>query len=118
MHAINVWVSASDFPKTGSDLNGKKPLVLDLAFFQQCNWCGCGLSNFEDGSAYHYQTVLGTTPPRQWKTWNFNLSNYINLALTNFGLPAKNAKVYQIEYVIELHNADGAATIDNFYLEY
>jgi hypothetical protein len=120
MQAINVWVSASDFPKAGGDLNGKKPLVLDLAFFQQCNWSGCGLSNFEDGSAYHYQALLSTTPSplRQWKTWKFNLGTYINQALSKFGLPAKNAKVYQVEYVIELHNADGAATIDNFYLEY
>jgi hypothetical protein len=118
MFAINVWISSPHFPKAGEDVNGRKPLVLDLVFYRACNWAGCGLRHFEDSAAYHYQATIGRTPHRRWRSWQVNLSTYIDNALNTFGLPATHAKLYQMEFVVELHNAEGVATIDNFYLRY
>ncbi|MBI4523602.1 MAG: hypothetical protein HY695_07305 [Deltaproteobacteria bacterium] len=112
MYAINIWVSSPNFP-LGRDINHKKPLVLDLAFFHSGP-----LNTHISNDAHHYQEAIGTAPVRSWHSQSFNLSNYINRALLHFHLPSTDAKVYQVEFLIELVNAEGAAMIDNFHLDY
>lgn len=109
MFAINVWLNSPDLSKR---------IVLDLVFYQDCNWDECGLAHYEDEDAYHYQVLVGETPYQEWKSWEISLSDHIQDALEEFDLQdaKKSLKVYQLEYVIELKNAEGAATIDNFYL--
>jgi hypothetical protein len=119
MFAINVWVSAPSFPKADNDRNGKKPLVLDLAFFHASHG-GAQLRSHESGVAYHYQTLVGNTPEKQGHCYFFNLSRYIEQALRAFSLWSQptDAKLYQLEFLIELKNAEGAAKISHFCLQY
>lgn len=114
MHAINVWVSSSSFPLNGKDRNGKKPLVLDLAFYHS----GSSLRSHQSAVAYHYQASVGNTPAKQRRSYYFNLSQYIQSALNHFRLPQTGVKLYQLEFLIELKNAEGAAKISNFELQY
>ena len=109
MFAINVWLNAPDLPK---------PLVLDLIFYHDCNWDECSWGSFEDEDAYHYQTFIGETPYRQWKSWRIPLDQHIEEALMAFDLTshAPQTKLYQLEFLIELKHAEGAATIKNFFL--
>jgi len=109
MFAINVWLNSP---------NLSKRIVLDLVFYQDCNWDNCGLAHYEDENAYHYQVVIGETPYKEWKSWEISLSEHIQNALEEFQLQdaKKRLKIYQLEYVIELKNAEGAAMINNFYL--
>jgi len=109
MFAINIWLNAPDFPK---------PLVLDLIFYHDCNWSECNWGSFEDEDAYHYQTFIGETPYRQWQSWTIPLDEQIQEALTTFDLAAQapQTKLHQLEFVIELKNAEGAAIIKNFFL--
>ncbi len=113
MYAINVWVSSPHFP-SGSDINHKKALVLDLAFYHS----GGSLSSHASDKAHHYQAEIGVTPERSWQSWSVNLGYHIDTALRFFGLPSREAKLYQAEFLIELRNAEGAAMIDNFHLNY
>lgn len=116
MFAINVWVSSPSFPKMGNDRNAKKPLVLDLAFYHS----GGSLRSHESAVAYHYQESVGNTPEKQGGSYFFNLSQYIERALRSFGLwyQLTDAKLYQLEFLIELKNAEGAAKITHFQLQY
>lgn len=109
MFAINIWLNAPDFPK---------PLVLDLIFYHDCNWPECNWGSFEDEDAYHYQTFIGETPYRQWQSWRIPLHEHIQEALTTFDLSANapQTKLHQLEFVIELKHAEGAAIIKNFFL--
>lgn len=111
MFANNVWLQSPELPKR---------LVLDLAFHHECNMTGCSLGSFEDDSAYHYQTFIGQTPNHQWRNWTINLSQQIDKALQTFNLEyvRDTLDISQLEFLIELRNAEGAASIDNFFLEY
>lgn len=109
MFAINIWLNSPHLSKR---------IVLDLVFYQDCNWAGCGLAHYEDENAYHYQVVIGETPHKEWKSWKISLSDHIQHAIEEFELQdAQNSlDIHQLEYVIELKNAEGAAMINNFYL--
>ncbi len=109
MFAVNVWLNAPDFPK---------PLVLDLIFYHDCNEPECNWGSFEDEDAYHYQAFIGETPYREWKSWTIPLHEHIQEALTTFNLSAsaKETTLHQLEFVIELKNAEGAAIIKDFFL--
>ena len=109
MFAINVWLNSPDIPKR---------LVLDLIFYHDCNWQDCSWGHFEDEDAYHYQAFIGETPYREWQSWIIDLDWHIKKALETFDLRAgeRSAKLYQLEFVIELKNAEGAAMIKNFFL--
>jgi hypothetical protein len=133
MFAINVWFSSLEFPD-GGDTNGRKPLVIDLIFYHDCNWSGCGYGHFQDNDAFHYQVFIGETPYRQWRSWSIPLHYHIQQAMDvqwdQYCRPGTSPcygpidhaedtlKLYQLEFVIELKNADGAATIDDFFLTY
>ncbi len=114
MHAINVWVSSPSFPLNGKDRNGKKPLVLDLAFYHS----GGSLHSHQSAVAYHFQESVGNTPAKQRRAFHFNLSQYIQRALRHFRLPQTDVKLYQLEFLIELKHAEGAAKITDFELLY
>ena len=121
MFAVNLWLSSPHLPSRG-DINDRKPLVIDLIFYHDCNWDGCGYGHFEDDDAFHYQVFISETPYRGWGFWSIALNNYIQEALNYPSWPIADAeetlKLYQLEFAIELKNAVGAATIDNFFLEY
>ncbi len=132
MIALNVWVSSPDFPP-GDDGRGHKPLVLDLVLYHDCNAPGCQLEHFEDDPAFHYQTLVSDNrlrigTPLEWRA---SLLPYVQAALlteyicregTCTGIPPEVAanpdalRLHQLEFVIEMRNAEGAALIDNFHL--
>jgi len=121
MFAINVWFSSPEFP-VGVDANGRKPLVMDLIFYHDCNWGGCGYGSKESDLAYHYQAFIGQTPHGQSTPWTIDLNEHIQQAL---GYPWPSGSIahaedtlhlYQLEFVIELKRAEGEAHIDDFYL--
>ena len=122
MFAVNIWFSSPELPG-GNDISGHKPLVMDLIFYHQCNWTGCGYGVFEDNDAFHYQVFIGETP-YGWKSWSIPLNDYIQRALDyqwtsgSIAHSKDTLKIYQIEFLIELKNSEGAATIDNFFLRY
>jgi hypothetical protein len=112
MFAINVWFNSPALSKR---------LVMDLAFHRECNLSsGCSFANFEDTAAYHYQYTVGETPHRAWKSWTINLNQHIDAAVNAFNLQAAQdtLTVTQLEFLIELKQAEGAASIDNFFLEH
>jgi hypothetical protein len=124
LFATKTWFSSPDLPKSGNDINGRKPLVIDLIFYHSCNWTGCGYGHFEDNDAYHYQVFVDETPHKNWGSWSVALKDYIREAL-HYPWPSgsivgaeETLKLYQLEFVIELKNAEGAATIDNFVLSH
>lgn len=117
MFAVNAWFSSPDFPLEGGDLNGRKPLVMDLALHHECNMDGCALRHAESDSAYHYQSSVGQAPPGDWGIFSIALAPHIDNAFAAFDLPEaarQSLRLYQLEFVIELHAAEGAATIDDF----
>ncbi len=109
MFAINIWLNSPDLSKR---------IVLDLVFYQDCNWDNCGLAHYEDEHAYHYQVIIGETPYKEWKSWEISLSEHVENAIEEFELQdaKKSLKIDQLEYVIELKNAEGASMINNFSL--
>ncbi|MGA1869873.1 MAG: Ig-like domain-containing protein [bacterium] len=122
MFAVNIWLSSHQLPE-GTDINGRKPIVMDLLFYHDCNWSGCGIGHFEDDDAFHYQVLIGETPYKQWHSWSIGLNEHIQEVL-NYQWPSgsiayvkETLKLYQLEFVIELKNAEGAANIDNFFLK-
>jgi hypothetical protein len=120
MHAINVWLSSPNFPPKPhhGDINGRKPLVLDLAFGHTSQ--SGGLQSHESGTAFHYQERVGSAPLKVTKPYYFNLSQYLTRALGAFaGTRGKaDVQLYQLEYVIEVRDAEGAATINQFWLQF
>ena len=119
MFAINVWFSSNELP-SGSDINSRKPLVMDLILYHDCNWQGCIIQNFEDSDAFHYQTKIGETPYQKFQTWSISLSEHITKALNyqwdsgSINHVIDSLKLYQLDFVIEVKNAEGSAIIDNF----
>lgn len=130
MVAVNVWLSSPEFPP-GADGRGRKPLVLDLVLYHACNTPGCHLEHFEDEAAFHYQKIVSDNQLRLGHAleWRAALAPHVQDALlseyacrdeqcTGFpaGLSLDALHLYQLEFVIELRNAEGAALIDNFHL--
>jgi hypothetical protein len=122
MFAINVWFSSPEFPE-GVDANGRKPLVMDLIFYHDCNWGGCGYGSKESDLAFHYQAFIGQTPHGQQEPWTIDLNEHIQQALNypweltgSLAHAEDTLHLYQLEFVIELKRAEGAAYIDDFYL--
>jgi hypothetical protein len=119
MLAVNLWFSSPDLPEAGGDINGRKPLVMDLVVYYQCTIAGCGLENKESDSAYHYQAVVGEAPLAEWSHVSFSLAPHIEAALAAFDIPADvrpSLALYQAEVLVELHRSEGAASIDNVVL--
>lgn len=121
MFAVNLWFSSPDLPLEGGDLNGRKPLVMDLILDHACTMPGCAYGHKESESAYHYQaSVVSEAPtPGTWNPVSMDVSEHLAQAVEHFELPAAAAeslKLYQVEFVIELYRAEGAASIDDFVL--
>ncbi len=120
MLAVNVWFSAPELPEAGGDANGRKPIVMDLIFHHECNWPGCGYRNYVDAAAYHYQAFIDEAPERSWKTMSIPLQKHLQAAFQAFHIPEaaqRNLKLHQLEFLVELHHGEGAATFDNFRLD-
>lgn len=120
MFAVNLWFSSPDFPKEGGDVNGRKPLVMDLVLHHECNTSdGCTYQHGESEHAYHYMTSVGQAPFAEWGIFSIALAPHIENAFSTFDLPQaarETLKLYQVEFVIELKSAEGAASIDDFVL--
>ncbi len=117
MYAINLWITGPYFP-IGRDVLGRKPLVFDLDFYTSGTLAHRSVRSFESSSCYHYQESVGVTPLSSWRSWRIDLKEVILRALRRFGLQPEGAAIYQLEFLIELVNAEGSAMIDNFYLTY
>lgn len=134
MPAINLWFSSPGFP-AGGDKLGRKPLVLDLAVDHSCNIPGCGLRSFEDAAAFHYQRLVRYKKKYRdrarcrnrpgWRCYTIPLNGIIRTALSRqwelsggIAHAASMLRLYQLDALIELHNAEGAASIDNVRIEY
>jgi hypothetical protein len=117
MYAINLWITGPNFP-VGHDAIRRKPLVFDLAFHTVGTPLHGGLRHFESPGAFHYQEAVGEAPLSRWATFNIDLKAIILRALNRFRLQPEGAAIYQLEFLIELVNAEGSAMIDNFYLVY
>lgn len=119
MFAVNLWFSSPDLPDAGGDVNQRKPLVMDLVLHHECTMEGCVLENKESAEAYHYQAVVDEAPLREWRAVSIPLASHIEAALAHFDLPPAaraSLALYQAEVVVELHRAEGAASIDNVVL--
>lgn len=123
MFAVRIWFSSPDLT-WGNDINGKQPLAINLIFYHQCNWTGCGYQIAEDNGFYYYPVLEDETPFQNWQSYSLQLNQYIQMALDhqwklgNIAYSKATLKIYQIEFLIELKNSEGAASIDDFYLEY
>lgn len=133
MPAVNLWFSSPIFP-AGGDKRGRKPLVFDLALDHSCNIPDCELRHFEDADAFHYQRFIGYKKYKDrarckdrpgWRCYTISLNGLIRNALArDWELSGRIAnagstlRLNQLEFLIELHNAEGAASIDNVRLEY
>ena len=111
MFGINVWL-------TSELLSDPDKLVLDLVLHHESNYGE--LNNFKDEFAYHYQVLIGETKANTWKTFDIDLNYYIDLALSHWSLAniKDSLKINQLEFVIEVKNAEASAQIDNFNLLY
>lgn len=119
LFAINVWLSSPNVQRQGDSLWGRKPLVMDLAVHHETTSPTGRLRNFEDLWAFHYQTAIGVTAPGRWERFDVPLSTHVAAAVQAFGLgPAveRTLQITQVEFVIELRHAEGAARIDDFTL--
>jgi hypothetical protein len=126
MFAINVWLHSDYLPDTGGVREDNKPLVIDLALYQDCNFEGCSLNNFESESAFHYQVLLDRQAPAyEWQEWEIDLTRVIEDAVA-YEWPGENPpswdvdslKLYQLDVLVELRNAEGALTVDRLALRW
>jgi hypothetical protein len=118
MFGVSLLFSSPDFP-SGTDLTGHKPLVMNLIASYQCASMPCAYASAEDQVAYHFQTAIVDAPLGSWTHLTAPLDPQIDAALQHFQLPeaAKNTlKLYEAAFVIEVHHAEGAASIDNYVL--
>ena len=117
MYAINMWITGPAFPP-GHDGWGRKPLVFDLAFHTEGSGVHGGLRSFQSAGCYHFQEAVGVAPLSRWQSFDIELTPIIRRAMQMFHLPVQNAAICQLEFLMELINAEGSALIDNFYLTY
>lgn len=114
--AVDVWLSSPGLAAAGGDVNGKKPLVLDLLLHRTCSGAACSPGTHEAPGAYVYQAEVGAPLFGRWTSIAVPLTDHIDRAFTDLGLPSaarSDLAIYQIDVMIQLHNAEGAATIDN-----
>lgn len=112
MFAVNVWF---DSPLID------KPLVMDLHVSHDCTLPFCRARSNESDEAYHYMEKISDDEPPlgEWHSFAVALAPHIAAAAQKFDLTdevADSLTVTQIEFVIELKNAEGAGFIDNFVL--
>nr|WP_319490837.1 hypothetical protein [uncultured Desulfobacter sp.] len=122
--AVNLWLSGPAMPP-GNDCLGRKPLVLDFYIFHQSNMKS--IVPHEDGFAFHVPVSLKPAVIGKKISWRRDITQHlVNAVHSDFpGLkrlgPARprleDLKIYQMEFVLELVNAEAAATIDKFTLE-
>jgi hypothetical protein len=129
MQAVNVWLASpnnlvKEYKKSylsdikNPDCYGNKALVLDLAFYHKA---GAKLEWQEERrDAFHYQRLVELLPPGQKREISFNLSKYIEEARQAIPTlaPIEDLRLHQLEYLIEVKDAEGEATITKFQLEY
>ncbi len=118
--AVNLWFSSPNMPATGTDRNGKKPLVLDLVFHFECNTsatCANAGHAVETGS-YHFRKKLPGVTSRVWNTVDIDVRDLLDEAIAEFDLEAaaSSMKLYQAEVVVTVKKAEGALTFDDFEL--
>lgn len=124
MAAVNIWLSGPGMPP-GKDRLGRKPLVIDLYIYHKSN-----MGNIipqEDDLAFHVPIALKTAILGEKMSWSLDITPQLVQAVqTNFpGLnqpgtarpQLADLKIYQLDFVLEMVNAEAAATIDNFNLE-
>lgn len=113
---VNVWISSPSFP-AGDDIEGRKPLVLDLMVFHETNMFAIHDGSHEDEAAFHFQHSVAAVPLRRWQHVRFDLSAHITAALSHFSLDAAvavgDARIHQVEVVVEVHNAEALARVKN-----
>lgn len=118
MFAANMWFHSDDAPKR---------LVVDIVLSHECNQDPyCRIRNFESDEAFHYMTQVVpqadaltadtavTVDVRQVVQDALN-ATYLNETSSNRLGPTYNAQtlnLLQLEYVIEVYNAEGAASVD------
>lgn len=147
MQAINVWLAHApprnaknqereEYRKkygklyrggvTNPDGYGHKALVLDLMFWLK-NEADTDFRRADEGrDAFHYQRMVQVVPPGTRKSLMIDLSYYINDALQSIPMSNNqfhpiavipNWELRQLEYVIEVSNAEGEATVRHLRLE-
>ncbi len=118
MFAVNMWFNSDDAPKR---------LVVDIVLSHECNFDPlCRIRNFESDDAFHYMTrvvpqanaldadTAVTVDVRQVVQDALN-ATYLNESDGGALGPSYNAQtlnLVQLEYVIEVYNAEGAASVD------
>jgi len=118
LQGLNVWLSGPNMP-AGPDKLGRKPLVMDLVIENECSEAGCGLRNFSEDNAYHYQMSIAKPAHRVWTHVDVNISAHLAAAWNAFDLPESaldGLAVYQAEYVVELSLMKASALVDNIAL--
>ncbi len=117
MFAVNMWFNSEDAPKR---------LVVDIVLSQECNLSpDCGIRNFESDDAFHYMTrvipqenaseenVTATVDVRQLiqDARNATYLDETNRPASGPTFNAQTLTLQQLEYVIEVYNAEGAAAV-------
>lgn len=124
MAAVNLWLSGEIMP-SGKDLEGRKPLVVDLYIYHTSNMPSAPLAR-ESGDAFHLPMELQRAEVGHWGRWRIDLTQAMEEAIRK-GFPdlqklktgqfiLDDLSLYQIDFVLEIVNAEAAATIDNFRL--
>jgi hypothetical protein len=117
MYAINLWITGPRFP-VGTDRIGRKPLVFDLSFHVDGSFPHNLLVSFTSSKAHHYQEEVAAAPLNEWRSVSLDLTRIIARGLRRFSLEPEGATICQLEFLIELKNAEASAMIDNLYLSY
>lgn len=139
MFAINTWFQD---PNQDRNASSNKRVVMDLVVCHKFSKEGLenyedeeGLESFEDEHAFHYQDFvvddcnLGnwvTLPPLDLnqKIQDALSEHYVNRCAEarncalDGKIPYDSLALKQVEFVMELQNAEGAACIDNFFVKY
>lgn len=127
MVAVNIWFTSSAFP-SGIDCTGHKPLVLDLYVHHQSSMAPSPQAH-ESEKAFHFPWKLSPAIEGRWKSWHIDLTDIVTRALQH-DFPSfverelrkqerpkyRDLELRQLDMVLELVNAEAAATIDNLRL--
>lgn len=118
--AVNLWLSGPSLPP-GKDRLGRKPVVFDLYIHQQANMLEPPVAH-ESEAAFHVPVRLQPLEKGRWCGWRVDVTEQLNAALERTfrnserapGMRLEDLTLYQVDFVLELVNAEAAATIDNF----
>lgn len=124
MAATNLWLSGAILP-AGKDREGRKPLVIDLYIYNHSNMLPHPIAR-ESEDAFHLPLELQRAEIGHWGSWRIDLKTPLEEAIAK-GFPElyqrktgenilDDLSLYQLDFVLELVNAEAAATIDNFRL--